>query len=194
MHRLTAIFLLTLSLAAAAAEPPSTYAEVAALVSAAERGETAPAEAFALVSAAPDAPLAAAALGRLNVLKSDERPFILLKFLEMQRGFVALNKYVKHHREDPLPRVWRAASAVETDYALWSVSKTREDLEAACRFCRGDPSLPDQTARCKLLLGNVAKDTGDLEQALRLWGEAYAADPTGPTGKKAARLLELFTG
>lgn len=194
MHRLTAIFLLTPSLAAAAAEPPSTYAEVAALVSAAERGEAAPAEAFALVSAAPDAPLAGAALGRLHVLKSDETPFILLKFLEMQRGFVALNRYIKKHREDPLPRVWRAASAVETDYVLWSVSDTRKDLEAASRYCRGDPSLPDQTPRCKLLLGKVAKDLGDLEEALRLWGEAYAADPTGPTGKEAARLLELFTG
>ncbi|NIT36220.1 MAG: hypothetical protein GTN49_06935 [candidate division Zixibacteria bacterium] len=182
------------SLAAAAAEPPSTYAEVAALVSAAERGETAPAEAFALVSAAPDAPLAGAALGRLHVLKSGEKPFILLKFLEMHRGFVALNKYVKKHREDPLPRVWRAASAVETDYVLWSVSNTREDLEAAWRFCERDRSLPDQTARCKLLLGKVAKDTGDLDEAMRLWGEAYAADPTGPTGKEVAKLLELFTG
>ncbi len=194
MHRLAPIFLLNLSLAAAAAELPSTYAEVAALVSAAERGEVAPGEALALVSAAPTAPLAGAALGRLHVLKSDETPFILLKFLEMQRGFVALNGYVKKHREDPLPRVWRAASAVETAYVLWSVADTREDLEAASRFCRADPSLPDQTPRCKLLLGKVAKDTGDLDEALRLWGEAYAADPTGPTGKEAAQLLELFTG
>jgi len=185
---------LTLPLGASAAGPPSTYAEVAAVVDAAERGEMPAAEALALVTAAPDAPLAGAALGRLRVLNSHDTPFVMLKFLEMQKGFDALNLYVNNHREDPLPRVWRAASAVETKYALWSVADTRQDLLSAYDFCRCDPALPDQTARCKLLLGLVAKDSGELEQALRLWAEAFAADPTGAAGKKAAKLLELFTG
>jgi hypothetical protein len=185
---------LILPLGASAAEPPSTYAEVAAAVDAAERGEMTAPEALALVSAAPEAPLAGAARGRLLVLKSRDTPFIMLKFLEMQRGFDALNLYVESHREDPLPRVWRAASAVETNYVLWSVADTRKDLLSAYDFCLRDPALPDQTARCKLLLGLVAKDSGELEQALKLWADAFAADPTGAAGKKAAKLLELFTG
>jgi hypothetical protein len=40
----------------------------------------------------------------------------------------------------------------------------------------------------------MAKDSGDLEEALRLWAEAFAADPTGPAGQEAAKLLALFTG
>jgi len=185
---------LTFPLGASAAEPPSTYGEVAAVVDAAERGEMTVAAALALVSAAPDAPLAGAALGRLHVLKSREAPFIMLEFLEIQKGFGGLNLYIKDHREDPLPRVWRAASAVETNYALWSLADTRADLVSAYDFCLRDTSLPDQTARCKLLLGFVAKDSGELEQALRLWADAFAADPAGPAGKKAAQLLALFTG
>lgn len=182
------------TLGASAAEPPSTYAEVAAVVAAAERGEMPAADALALVTAAPGAPLAGAALGRLRVLNSHVTPFGMLKFLEMQRGFEALKSYVNNHREDPLPRVWRAASAVETNYALWSLADTRQDLVTASNLYRRDPALPDQKARCKLLLGLVAKDDGELEEALRLWAEAFAADPTGAAGKEAAKFLELFTG
>jgi len=185
---------LTLPLAAAAAPPPSTYEEVAALVARAEAAALPADEALTLVAASPDAPLAGAALGRLYVLRSGHASLTMLKYMDVYRGFSALNEYIGTHREDPLPRVWRAASAVETKYVLWSISRTREDLAAAAEFCRGDPALPDQRPRCKLLLGIMAKDSGDLEEALRLWAEAFAADPTGPAGKEAARLLALFTG
>ncbi|HUV87536.1 MAG TPA: hypothetical protein VMX79_10550 [bacterium] len=181
-------------LAASAAEPPSTYAEVAAVVALAEAGETAVDEALELVSAAPDAPLAGAALGRLRVLKSHEMAFTASRFLEMRKGFAALNSYVQRHQEDPLPHVWRGASAFETGFVLWSAASAREDLRLACDLYRGDSSLPDQTPRCKLILGLVAKNEGDLDEALRLWAEAFAADPTGPYGKEAAAFIELFTG
>jgi hypothetical protein len=190
-----AIAFLTLPLVASAAEPPSTYAGVAAVVAAAERGGMTVDEAQALIEAAPpETPLAAAALGRLHILKSHETPFVMLRFLEARKGFAALNAYIAEHRGDPLPRVWRGASAVETNFVLWSVADARRDLEAACELCRGDPSLPDCTAHSKLLLGTIAKDEGDLERALRLWAEAFAADPTGPYGRKAATFLKLFTG
>ncbi len=190
-----AIASLTIPFAAAAAEPPSTYAGVAAVVAAVERGDATADEALALVEAAPpDTPLAAAALGRLHILKAHETPFLMLKFLETRKGFAALNAYIAAHRGDPLPRVWRGASAVETNFVLWSAANARRDLEAACELCRGDPSLPDYTAHSKLLLGTIAKDEGDLARALRLWAEAFAADPTGPYGRKAAAFLELFTG
>jgi hypothetical protein len=186
---------LTFPLAAAGAEPPSTYAEVAALVAAAESGDVTAADGLALVEASsPDTPLAGAAIGRLHVLKSHETPFLMLKFLEIRNGFAALNSYVDGHRGDPLPRVWRGASAVETNFVLWSAADARRDLEAACELCRDDPSLPDYAPRSKLLLGIIAKNEGDLEQALRLWAEAFAADPTGPSGRDAATFLELFTG
>jgi hypothetical protein len=180
--------------AAAAAEPPATYADVAALVARAEAGTLAAEEAFDLVGAAPDAPLAGAARGRLYILRSNDASLALLKYWDIYRGFYALHEYIRDHAGDPLPRVWRAASAVETKYILWSLSRTRADLAAASELCRGDPSLPDLTPRCTLLLGTMAKDAGDLPEALRLWAEAFAADPTGPVGKEAARLLALFTG
>jgi len=194
MRRAALLAGLTLPLAAAAASPPATYAEVASLVARAEAGELPAAEALALVEGAPEAPLAGAALGRLYVLRSGGASFSMLKYMDIYRGFSALNEYIGDHAEDPLPRVWRAASAVETKYVLWSISRTRADLAAAAEFCRADPSLPDQTPRCNLLRGTMAKDSGDLEEALRLWAEAFASDPTGPAGKEAARLLSLFTG
>ncbi|MEE8639139.1 MAG: hypothetical protein V3T41_01890 [bacterium] len=194
MRTVFTIASLALPLVASAAEPPSTYAEVAAIVALAEAGEMTADEALALVSAAPDAPLAGAALGRLHVLKSHRTAFSGLRFLEMEKGFIALNSYLKGHRGDPLPHVWRGASAFETDFVLWSVASAREDLRFACELCRDDPSLPDQTPGCKLILGLMAKNEGDLETALRLWAEAFAADPVGPYGKEAAALLELFTG
>ena len=194
MRSATLLVALTLPLAAAAAEPPATYDDVASLVARAEAGELPADEAFAFVSAAPEAPLAGAALGRLYVLRSKDASFTMLKYMDIYRGFTALNGYIQHHRGDPLPRVWRAASAVETKYVLWSLSRTREDLAAAGDFCRDDPSLPDQAPRGKLLLGIMAKDAGDLPEALRLWAEAFAADPTGSAGKEAAKLLALFTG
>ncbi len=194
MRTSLAIAFWALPLAASAAEPPSTYAEVAALVALAEAGEVAVDEALALVSASPDAPLADAAQGRLRVLKSHRTAFVGLKFLEMERGFVALNSYVEKHRGDPLPHVWRGASAFETDFVLWSAASAREDLRFALDLYRDDPSLPDETPRCKLILGVMAKNEGDLETALRLWAEAFAADPVGPYGNEAAAFLELFTG
>jgi len=194
MRSATLLVALTLPFAAAAAEPPATYDDVASLVARAEAGELPANEAFALVSAAPEAPLAGAALGRLYVLRGKDASFTMLKYMDTYRGFTALNGYIRNHRGDPLPRVWRAASAVETKYVLWSLSRTREDLAAAGDFCRDDPSLPDQAPRCKLLLGIMAKDAGDLPEALRLWAETFAADPTGSAGKEAAKLLALFTG
>jgi hypothetical protein len=193
--RHTVIFLtLTLPLAAAAAAPPATYEAVASLVARAEAAELSADEALALVAAAPEAPLAGAALGRLYILRSGHASLSILKYMDIYRGFTALNGYIADHREDPLPRVWRAASAVETKYVMWSISRTRDDIAAAAEYCRADPALPDLTPRCKLLLGTMAKDDGDLEEALRLWAEAFAADPTGPAGKEAAKLLALFTG
>lgn len=194
MDKLLATATLLVPLAASAAEPPGTYAEVAAVVELAEAGEMAVDEALALVSAAPDAPLAGAASGRLHVLKGCSKAFGGLRLLEIERGFAALNSYVDSHGGDPLPRVWRGVSAFETDFALWSVASAREDLRLAIALYRDDPSLPDQTSRCKLILGFIAKNEGDLETALRLWAEAFAADPTGPYGKEAAAFLELFTG
>jgi tetratricopeptide (TPR) repeat protein len=194
MRKLLAATAWLLPLAASAAEPPSTYAEVAAVVELAEAGETPVDEALALVSAAPDAPLAGAALGRLRVLNGRQKAFVGLRFLEMEKGFVALNSYINSHRGDPLPHVWRAVSAYETRFALWSAASAREDLRLAIDLYRDDPSLPDQTPRCKIILGLIAKNEGDLETALRLWAEAFAADPTGRYGKEAAALLELFTG
>ncbi len=194
MRTLFAIASLVLPLAASAAEPPSTYVEVAALVGLAEAGEMAVDEALALVSAAPDTPLAGAALGRLRVLKSHRTAFVGLRFLEMEKGFIALNSYVGDHRGDPLPHVWRGASAFETDFVLWGAASAREDLRFAIDLYLDDPSLPDQTPRCKLILGVMAKNEGDLETALRLWAEAFAADPIGPYGKEAGAFLELFTG
>lgn len=194
MRKLLAATAWLIPLAASAAEPPSTYVEVAAVVELAEAGETPVDEALALVSAAPDAPLAGAALGRLHVLKTHRTAFAGLRFLEMEKGFVALNSYINSHRGDPLPHVWRAVSAYETGFALWSAASAREDLRLAIDLYRDDPSLPDQTPRCKLILGLIAKNEGDLETALRLWAEAFAADPTGPYGKEAAAFLELFTG
>lgn len=194
MRKLLATTSLLIPLAAPAAEPPSTYAEVAAVVALAEAGEMPGDEALTLVSAAPDAPLAGAALGRLYVLKSHRTAFAGLRFLEMEKGFVALNSYINSHRGDPLPHVWRGTSAFETDFVLWSAASAREDLRLAVDLYRDDPSLPDQTPRCKLILGLIAKNEGDLETALRLWAGAFAADPTGPYGKEAAALLELFTG
>jgi hypothetical protein len=193
--RHTVIFLtLTLPLAAAAAAPPATYEAVASLVARAEAAELSADVALALVAAAPEAPLAGAALGRLYILRSGHASLSILKYMDIYRGFTALNGYIADHREDPLPRVWRAASAVETKYVMWSISRTRDDIAAAAEYCRADPALPDLTPRCKLLLGTMAKDDGDLEEALRLWAEAFAADPTGPAGKEAAKLLALFTG
>ena len=193
-----AVLILTLTLpfadATAAASPPATYGEVAALVARAEAAEIPADEALELVSAAPEAPLAGAAMGRLYILRSGQASLSMLKYMDIYRGFTALNGYIADHREDPLPRVWRAASAVETKYVMWSISRTRDDIAAAAEFCRADPALPDLTPRCKLLLGTMAKDDGDLDEALRLWAEAFAADPTGPAGKEAAKLLELFTG
>lgn len=189
------IFLtLTLPLAAAAAAPPATYEEVASLVARAEEAELSADEALELVAAAPEAPLAGAAMGRLYIVRSGHASLSILKYMDIYRGFTALNGYIADHREDPLPRVWRAASAVETKYVMWSISRTRDDLAAAAEFCRYDPALPDQRPRGKLLLGTMAKDEGNLAEALRLWAEAFAADPTGPAGKEAARLLALFTG
>ncbi|MGD8717580.1 MAG: hypothetical protein PVH29_02045 [Candidatus Zixiibacteriota bacterium] len=184
--------LLLLPLAAGAAV--STYAEVAALVAAAEEGDVAPGDAMAELDASPDVPLAGAARGRLYILSTRNAPFSLVKYANIYRGFEALNDYVSTHDGDPLPRVWRATSAVETDYVLWSMSRTRDDLRAAGAMCQADPDLPNQTPRCKLLLGTMAKDEGDLEEALRLWAEAFEADPSGPAGREAARLLDLFTG
>jgi hypothetical protein len=194
MRKLLVIASFVTPLAASAAEPPSTYAEVAAVVALAEAGEVAVDEALELVSAAPDAPLAGAALGRLCVLKGHEMAFTASRFLEIRKGFGALNLYIDSHRGDPLPHAWRGASAYETRFVLWSAADAREDLRLACDLCRGDSSLPDQTPRCKLILGLMAKNEGDLETALRLWAEAFAADPIGPYGKEAAALLELFTG
>jgi tetratricopeptide (TPR) repeat protein len=194
MKRFPAIALLLIPLAAAAAEPPSTYAEMAALVERAEAGETPVDEALALVSAAPDVPLAGAALGRLRVLNGRRQAFVGLRFLEMEKGFLALNSYIDSHGGDPLPHVWRGTSAFETNFVLWSVAAAREDLRSAIDLYRDDPSLPDQTPRCKLVLGLIAKNEGDLETALELWAEAFAADPTGRYGKEAAAYLELFTG
>jgi hypothetical protein len=184
--------LLLLPFAAGAAV--STYAEVAALVAAAEEGEVAPGDAMAELDASPDAPLAGAARGRLYILNTRNAPFSLVRYANIYRGFEALNDYISTHDGDPLPRVWRATSAVETDYVLWSMSRTRDDLRAAGEMCQADPDLPNQTPRCKLLLGTMAKDEGDLEEALRLWAEAFEADPSGPAGREAARLLDLFTG
>jgi hypothetical protein len=193
-----AVLFLTLTLpfadGAAAASPPAAYGEVAALVARAEAAEISADEALALVAAAPEAPLAGAALGRLYILRSGHASLSILKYMDIYRGFYALNGYIADHQEDPLPRVWRAASAVETKYVMWSISRTRGDIAAAAEFSSEDPALPDQRPRCKLLLGTMAKDSGDLEEALRLWAEAFAADPTGPAGKEAARLLALFTG
>lgn len=194
MRTSLAIAFWALPLVASAAGPPSTYAEVAALVALAEAGDVAVDEALALVSAAADAPLADAALGRLRVLKSHRTAFVGLKFLEMEKGFVALNSYVEGHRGDPLPHVWRGASAFETDFVLWGEASAREDLRFAVGLYRDDPSLPDETPRCKLILGVMAKNEGDLETALRLWAEAFAADPVGPYGKEAGAFLQLFTG
>lgn len=185
---------LTIPLTAAAASLPATYEEVASLVARAEAAELSADEALALVAASPEAPLAGAALGRLYILRSGHASLSMLKYMDIYRGFTALNGYIADHLEDPLPRVWRAASAVETKYVMWSISRTRDDIAAAAEYCRADPALPDQAPRCKLLLGTMAKDDGDLEEALRLWAEAFAADPTGPAGKEAARLLALFTG
>ncbi len=194
MRAVFTIASLALPLVASAAEPPSTYAEVAAIVALAEAGEITAGEALSLVSAAPDAPLAGAALGRLRVLKSHRIAFSGLRFLEMEKGFVALNSYLKGHRGDPLPHVWRGASAFETDFVLWSAASAREELRFACELYGDDSSLPDQTSRCKLILGLMAKNEGDLDEALRLWAEAFAADPVGPYGKEAAAFLDLFTG
>jgi hypothetical protein len=194
MKKLLTITFLLNPLAASAAEPPSTYAEVAAVVELAEAREMPLSEALALISAAPDAPLAGAALGRLRVLNGRRKAFVGLRFLELEKGFVALNSYINSHRGDPLPHVWRGVSAYETGFVLWSAASAREDLRLAIGLYRDDPYLPDRTPRCKLVLGLIAKNEGDLETALRLWAEAFAADPTGPYGKEAAAFLELFTG
>ncbi len=190
----TLILIASTSLAAAG-PPPRTYGEVAALVARAEtRDGVTVEEAWARISASPDTPLAQAALGRLYFLKSRGAAFILLRYLDIYKGHTALNRYIAQHQQDPLPRVWRAAAAVETNYLLWDKAKAAADLDFALAAYRGDPSLPDRTPRCKLLLGVIAKDRGDLSTALRFWREAFAADPLGPAGTEAAKMLTLFTG
>lgn len=192
--RAAAAALLLFPAAIGAAEAPTTYADVAALVARAESGDVSPGEAYGLLATAPAAPLADAGLGRLRLLRAVEAPFAVFYYTNIYLGFRALNEYIANHGDDPLPRVWRAASAVETRYVMWSLPQARADLELACRRCEEDAALPNYEPRARLLLGIMAKDEGDLEQALRLWSEAFASDPTGPVGREAARLLALFTG
>ena len=177
-----------------AAVPP-TYTELAALVARAEGGdEAALADGLAATAAFPEGPLAGAARGRLVILQGQAGSFVASRYWRFYRGFTELNRYIASHGEDPLPRVWRAAAAVETSYVFWSQANTRADLSRAAELYAADPDLPDETPRCKLLLGTCAKDAGDLRAALAYWREAYAADPTDAAGREAARLLALFTG
>jgi hypothetical protein len=192
--RAAAAALIFLPMAAPAAETPTTYADVAALVARAEYGDVSAGEAYGLLAAAPDVPLAGAGLGRLRLLRAQEAPFAMFYYTNVYLGFRALNEYIANHYDDPLPHLWRAASAVETRYVMWGLAEARADLELACLLCEEDPSLPNHEPRARLLLGIMAKDEGDLEQALRLWSQAYAGDPTGPVGREAAKLLDLFTG
>lgn len=179
---------------AAAAAPP-TYMEVRALVARAEAGDCA-ARAEALANWKDDrtAPLVRAAWGRLMIVRSCEQPLIAMRYLDQYRGFVALNEYIAGHGDDPQARVWRAASAVETDYVLWSMERAQADVTIALAAYKQDPDLPNESARCRFLLGMMAKDEGDLPSALRHWREVYESDPLSPAGKEAARMLALFTG
>jgi len=175
---------------------PVTAEEAAALVAAAEGGDArALAEGITCLRAQEDAPLAGAALGRLYILQSRGARFQLLAFLGQYRGFRALGKYVARHPDEPLPRVWRAASAVETNYVFHNAARARADTTAALALYEADAAAPlAARARCYLLLGVIAKDEGLLDDALAWWSRAFAADPTGPAGTEAARLLALFTG
>ncbi len=186
---------LTVVFAGAATASAVTYDEVVALVARAEAGDRAARdEGLKILKEDPSAPLAEAARGRLLVLRAEDAKFVMLYFLDLQRGVLALYRYVAARPDDPLPRVWRAASAVETNYVLWSAANTRADLKAAAAAYAADGREPDESIRCKLLMGYVAKDGGDLKTALGFWREAFAADPTGPVGAEAAKLLALFTG
>jgi hypothetical protein len=184
--------------AAGAETPPAipyTYTQVYELVARAEGGDCeARAEGLAAFKAEPDGPLAGAAYGRLLVVEGCAQAFVAMRYYDYWRGFRALNEYIGGHAGDPTPRVWRAASAVDTNYVFWSAAKAEADLEFALKAFTADADLPGDPARCKLLLGMLAKDQGDLKGALTWWREAFAADPAGPAGKEAARYLELFTG
>jgi len=182
---------------AAAAAPPGgyTYTGVMNLVARAEAGDCdARAEGLAAFGRDAENPLAGAAWGRLVVLSGCDQPFVAMKYWDYWRGFRALNGYIANHGEDPTPRVWRAAAAVDTNYALWKMSDARADLEFALAAYDEDPDLPGDAARCKTLLGVIAKDEGDLAAALTWWRAAFAEDPAGPAGREAARWLALFTG
>ncbi|UCH78001.1 MAG: hypothetical protein JSU81_09800 [Candidatus Coatesbacteria bacterium] len=192
--RAAALALILLPTATPASETPTTYADVAALVARAEAGDVSAGEAYDLLETAPDVPLAGAGLGRLRLLRARDAPFAMFYYVNLYLGFQALNDYIADHHDDPLPHLWRAASAVETRYVMWGLAEARADLELTCRLCGEDPYLPNHEPRARLLLGIMAKDEGDLEGALRLWSQAYAGDPTGPVGREAAKLLDLFTG
>lgn len=175
--------------------PPQAPAEVAALVAAAEAGdEEALRWGLGYFKSHAEAPLGGAALGRLYVLEGRRARFQLLAVIPQWRGFRALGAYITAHADEPLPRLWRAASAVETNYMFHNAAKAREDLAAALAVYEEADAPAGELARCYLLLGTVAKDEGKLDEALGYWSRAFAADPTGPAGREAARLLALFTG
>jgi len=188
-------FIISAPLASLAAAPTLSYDEVAALVAQAESGDaTAVRRALTTLEAHADAPLADAAKGRLLILRSQYQPFVLMSYLDLYYGMKALNAYIVRDAVDPLPRVWRAASAPMSNYVLWNRDKTRRDLEFALAAHQEGTREPNLTARCKLLLGLLAKDSGDLELALYYWREAVNLDPEGAAGREASQLLALFTG
>jgi tetratricopeptide (TPR) repeat protein len=174
---------------------PMTYMEVRALVARAEAGDCA-ARTEGLARWKNDAatPLAPAAWGRLMVVRSCGRSTAATMYFDQYRGFVALNEYLAAHGDDPQARVWRAASAVETAYVLWSMERAQADITVALAAYKQDPDLPDETGRCRFLLGMMAKDRGDLPAALKYWKEVYEAEPLSRAGAEAARMLALFTG
>jgi len=191
---------LLLPVAVIAAEKPATapsytYTQVYELVTKAEGGDSAAKTAgLGSLREAPDVPLAGAAWGRLMVVGGCGKAFVAIRYWDYWRGFVALNAYIAAHPSDPIPRVWRAASAVDTNYVFWKPAAARADVAFALQSMTEDPDLPGEPARCKLLMGIIAKDNGDLEAAMAWWQEAFAADPAGPAGREAARYLDLFTG
>lgn len=183
------------AVSAAGANSSLSYDDVAALVENAAKGDgNVVREALATLANHPDAPLALAARGRLLTLRSQYQPFVLMSYLDQYHGMKALNDYIARDGDDPLPRVWRAASAPASNYVLWTRNKTRQDLEFALAAYQNGARRPDLTARCKLLLGLLAKDSGDLELALFYWRETVRLDPEGAAGREAAALIALFTG
>jgi len=192
--------LLSVCVAAAAAAPAPaasapTYDEVLAVVARAEAGDHAARKGgIALLRENPSAPLAGAALGRLLVLQSQRLPIQVLGYLDLQRGFIVLTQYINAHPQEPWPRLWRGASALETGYSFWSAERARADLETALPALQAEPAAQADVPRCLLLLGIVSKDVGDLDAAFMYWRQAAAADPDGPAGAEAAKLIMLFTG